>query len=180
MRKAIIATWLLACCVLISAHAEPTRGFSGSIQFDGGRVVPFEFLGSSKEVANYKIFGKIGNQTVSYDFADLAEIIFTDYKGHQYSEKYKGPVIVVSKSGKRFTLDDAWCWKEHYIRYVYLDPITEKRMDAYSPILKAIQSITIGETAGSMKVNPATGEYFPALYSFDPFTGQKLEWADRP
>ena len=39
--------------------------------------------------------------------------------------------------------------------------------------------ISLGEDSGDSKWNPTTGEYFPALYVFDPFTGDRLEWANR-
>ena len=28
-------------------------------------------------------------------------------------------------------------------------------------------------------MNSTTGEYFPAMYVFDPFTGEKLKWSTR-
>ena len=43
----------------------------------------------------------------------------------------------------------------------FLGPGREERLDLYFP------------------KNPATGEYFPSMYNFDPFTGESLEWAKR-
>lgn len=155
------------------------ENFAGSIQFAEGRVVAFEHFGTGKSTAPYKIIGKMGQQRVEYPFADVAEIIFPDYKETSYRPDRTGDLIVVSRSGKRFTIEEAYVFPYETIIYHYLDPVTEDLERAHSKIFGAITSIRIGEHSGKLKLNPKTGEYFPASYIFDPYTGAKLQWADR-
>ena len=57
------------------------------------------------------------------------------------------------------------------ISYVYNDPIAEKRVAGRTRIREKVAGITIGRLAGDSKLNPKTGDFFPAIYSFDPFAG---------
>lgn len=142
--------------------------FSGSIQFAEGRVVEFEHFGTGKSKAPYKIIGKMGQQRVEYPFADVAEIIFPDYKETSYRPDKTGDLIVVSRSGKRFTIEEAYVFPYETIIYHYLDPVTENLERAHSKIFGAITSIRIGEHSGKLKLNPKTGEFFSGLLYFRP------------
>jgi hypothetical protein len=86
---------------------------------------------------------------------------------------------VVSRSGKKFSIEEAYVMPYETVIYHYYDPVTSKLERAHSKIYGSIQSIKIGEHLGTTKVNPETGEYFPASFIFDPYTGQKLKWANR-
>ena len=110
-------------------------------------------------------------------------MIFSDYEARSYyrttHDDYRGGVVVVSSSGKRFVLTSCTVGDYGELKYCYLDPVTDGRRFTKTTIQKNIVSIKIGEHVGRMKKNPTTGEFFPAIYSFDPFTGQKLEWANQ-
>ena len=102
-------------------------------------------------------------------FSEIKEVVF-DHKGDD-------AVVIVSKSGDRFTIADKYI-NRTVAYYVYHDPITRKLKQSTAQ-WKDISHISIGDDAGDVKVNPTTGEYFPAMYVFDPFTGEKLKWATR-
>ena len=59
---------------------------------------------------------------------------------------------------------------------MYNDPIANKLLEAKAYPGKEVSSVTIGKDVGKSKWNPKTKQYFPILYIYDPFTGDKLEW----
>jgi hypothetical protein len=65
------------------------------------------------------------------------------------------------------------------INYVYQDPLTKKLKESRARIENNISHLVIGEKTGDIKMNAKTGEYFPALFLYDPYTGEKLEWGVR-
>ena len=62
-----------------------------------------------------------------------------------------------------------------WVRYVYLDSITKQRQQGEDRC-RVISHITMGDHVGPFKQNPKNKQYFPAIYNFDPFTGEKLIW----
>lgn len=160
-------------------------GYRATLCLENGNTVNVEYFGAEKGVDTYKLRGLLNGQQVCYDLSEISEVIFSEYKTKSYMTEpsyVPGDAIIVSKKGKRFSLTDASIGCHNLslsrIYYCYLDPVTEAKMFSYSLIFKKIVSINIGDNVGSMKKNSATGEFFPAIYSFDPFTGQKLIWAN--
>jgi hypothetical protein len=155
--------------------------FGGTIAFKDGGTVEFVRMGDGSP-AEYTLFGKLGEQRVEYKFNDLGQIIFSGGK----FDNANGEAVVVSKAGKRFSISNCtvsgksprWKYANSSLLYRYLDPITNQEQDGKEPPEK-IASITIGAAQGDVKKSPTTGEYFPSMYNFDPFTGEKLEWAKR-
>ena len=155
--------------------------FGGTIAFKDGGTVAFVRLGNDTP-HNCKLYGKLGEQRVEYRFEDLGQIIFS---GGSFSSG-KGEAVVVSKNGKRFLLTECTVtW--HSVKgaansgeliYRYLDPITSQEQNGKEPCEK-IASIAIGSATGDVKKSPTTEEYFPSMYNFDPFTGEKLDWTKR-
>jgi hypothetical protein len=176
MKKIFFAGVALMVAGMVMAK-DDVKGYRATISMSNGNTVQTEYWGWEDGIDQYFLAGKLNGQRVRYELYELKEIIFTDNKNHSYSEKNGGPVIVVSASGKRFTLTDAGIDIGH-LKYCYLDPVTESRKFTYTPISGSITSIQMGDQVGAMKKNPATNEYFPATYSFDPYTGQKLIWAN--
>jgi hypothetical protein len=179
MKKLLIACVFMAACLV---QAEQT---GGTIYFRDGRAVPFESTGTQTAPSEYKISGHLGAQRVEYSFSDFKEMVLAEVKAG-YSDEADS-VILVSKSGERFTLTQVKFFqrleKDRKIisgssfKYTYLDPITQEVKSAFTQ-WDAVGHIEMGSSAGTLRRNPVTNEFFPARYNFDPFTGQKLEWAN--
>lgn len=174
--NAIVKNITVVMLLVLGAAPSFADGFRATIFFADGRSVPVEYFGETDHVDDPVISGRFGEQKVSYHMSELGAVIFTDYQTRSYRGK-TGSLIVVSKSGKRFTLTGASI-SEH-LQYFYLDPVTEARRHAMSGIENTITHIEINEHSGELKKSPETGEFFPAQYSFDPFNGKKLIWANR-
>jgi len=160
---------------LIAASVGPAingfsaeAGFSGTIHFTNGKSVFFDHLGTTSEVIAYNVSGLFGQQKVSYSFAELGLILFSD--------KEPSTIIVVNKQGERFTLTD--CEMKDGFLYAYNDTATRK-LDWTRAERKDISHIVIGQRSGKIKMNATTQECFPAMFVFDPFTGERLVWAEQ-
>jgi hypothetical protein len=163
----------LLCLIAVLVGLGPyglsaEAGFSGTIHFTNGKSVFFDHLGTTSEVITYNVSGLFGQQKVSYSFAELGLILFSD--------KEPSTVIVVNKQGERFTLTD--CEMKDGFLYVYNDTVTRK-LDWTRAERKDISHIVIGQRSGKIKMNATTQEYFPAMFVFDPFTGERLVWAEQ-
>ncbi len=143
-------------------------GFGGTLHFRNGDSVFFDHLGTTSEVITYHLSGLLGQQKVSYTFAELGLILFSD--------KEPSTVIIVNKQGERFTLTD--CEIKDGFLYVYNDPVTHK-LDWTRAERNDISHIVIGKRSGKIKMNANTRECFPAMFVFDPFTGERLVWAEQ-
>jgi len=172
---AVLVTFLLCP---VTAFAQ--EGFSGTIYFRDGDAVAFEHMGNLDGIYETQIYGYLGSQKVTYEFSDLSEIVFSDQKCG-YQEMGPGTLVVVSRSGERFTLTDCVVKVKNSgsLYYVYNDPVTKERKATRATIWNNVSHIIIGDRVGGIKINPKTKEYFPAMYVYDPFTGHKLEWATR-
>ncbi|HUT03798.1 MAG TPA: hypothetical protein VM163_07910 [bacterium] len=162
----------VACSVvfvlaLASCGFGGEKGFSGTLYLRNGDSVFFDHLGTTSEVAAYHVSGRLGQQRVAYNFADLGLILLSD--------KEPSTVIIVNKQGERFTLTD--CELKDGFLYVYNDPVTHK-LDWTRAERKDISHIVVGERSGKIKMNVTTREFFPAMFVFDPFTGERLVWAE--
>jgi len=165
---------VLMVCALVSTVGIAASvfgaetGFSGTLHFRNGDSVFFDHLGTTSEVATYSLSGLFGQERVSYSFAELGLVLFSD--------KEPSTVIVVNKQGERFTLTD--CEIRDGFVYVYNDPVTQK-LDWTRAERKDISHIIIGKRSGKVKMNVTTGEVFPTMFVFDPFTGERLVWAEQ-
>ena len=173
---------LVVCLLLLLAatiHAYGQEGFKGTIFFRNGDSVEFDHVGNLKEVGEAGINGKLGSQQVQYLLKDLKQIVFSDPDKSYYSRD--GTLIIINKQGERFTILESsfYAFQRGSIQYVYQDPVTKGLKETEAQVRNNISHIAIGEKAGEIKRNPKTGEYFPAMYLYDPFTGDKLEWAKR-
>ena len=174
--------FLIGAVLVMASAALAVEGYRATVCLANGNLVQTEFFGTKEKILDYVLKGKLNGQRVEYKLSQIKEIIFSEYEIKPYNirseyDGHWGEAIVVSASGKRFALTD--CGIENgAIFYCYLDPVTESRKFTFTRIQKNIASIKIGEHVGSMKKNPETGEFFPAIYSFDPFTGKKLIWAN--
>lgn len=175
---------LIICAVMaVSLSAFAVEGYRATVCLANGNTIQTEFFGTKDKIEDYVVRGYLDGQRVEYKLSELSEVILSEYEtkyydngGYNQSAK-KGDLIVVAASGKRFALTNCDL-NNGEVEYCYLDPVTESRRFSITHICKGIVSIKIGESVGQMKKNPQTGEFFPAIYSFDPFTGQKLEWAN--
>ena len=84
---------------------------------------------------------------------------------------------MANREDKRFTVTSGR-FNYRAVHYVYRDPVTGK-VTATSAKIEDVASIVIGKHVGNAKHNPKTGEYFPSMYNFDPYTGDKLVWCER-
>lgn len=172
------ASTLFLMLIAMTFHTPvlSAEGFSGRIFFRSGNSVAYVHLGKLDKVVTYRLWGKLGGQEVRFKLSEVKKLVF-DHKGDD-------TVMVVGKGGDRFTISPHEIRSDPNITgtggvgYVYHDPITRKLQYA-SAEYKHISHISIGDDAGDVKVNPTTGEYFPAMYVFDPFTGEKLKWSTR-
>jgi len=185
MRTLIGIYYILLLAFLIQPVDSFAEGFSGTIYFRNGESVFFDHIGDTVRIYKTEIDGKFGAKTVKYRFEDFKEVIFAD-KNCSYNGVYsnnptsEGTIIVINRQGERFTLTN--CEVEvgglSRVTYTYNDPIT-KSLRVSSAEIQEISHVIIGEDMGDMKYNPKTKEYFPAMYIFDPFTGEKLVWVNR-
>jgi len=171
--------------VLLSAGLVQAEGFSGAIHFRNGQSVAFNHLGTDEEVEEYHIYGNLGAQNVRYPLSELKEIIFSEASkkyGSTTHEKSYGDAIVINSDGERFNLTEVFIKTRRRpsgrVYYVYNDPVTKALTATHADVENNISHISVGEYSGELKLNPETGEYFPALYNYDPFTGEKLIWAE--
>lgn len=171
--------------ILLSSHPLHAKdGFSGTLYFQQGKSVKFEHLGLKNALNIYSIRGVMGGQKVTINLSEIKEVIFADQSCY-YDGKEKGEVVVVNRQGERFTIQDAYLQekRENYsdrsgiIHYVYNDPVTKMRKQTYGIPGEDISGVKIGEHVGDIKLNPKTGDYFPSMYVYDPFTGHKLIWS---
>lgn len=167
-------TLFLLLVFLVSPSPCAQRGFSGTLHFRNGQSVFFDHLGDTHGAARYVLKGRLGSQEVEYEFADLSQLIF--------SEKEPSTVIIANREKQRFTITDCRVWMgakpaAGSISYVYNDPVTHALKES-SARLRELTHIAIGERSGTSKLNPKTGEFFPAMFLFDPFTGEELVWAE--
>ncbi|MDQ1351150.1 MAG: hypothetical protein QG657_1452 [Acidobacteriota bacterium] len=177
-RKILVVSLLLLLAATIHT-AYGQEGFKGTIFFRNGDSVEFDHVGDLKGVQEAKIYGKLGSQEVYYLLKDLKQIVFSDPDKTYYD--LKGTLILINKQGERFTISESSFYAPSGggIKYVYQDPVTRGLKETFAFVRKNISHIVIGEKAGDIKRNPKTGEYFPAMYLYDPFTGDELEWAKR-
>ena len=155
-------------------------GFSGTIYFRNGDAVYFDHIGTDEKVLITTIDCKLGSQKVKYRFDEIREIYFTD-KNTNYNALQRGSLIVVNKQGDRYTLEDCIAGSLYggaygNVTYAYNDPVTASYKYSTAQV-RDINHLVIGESIGRIKYNHKTKEYFPSMYVFDPFTGQKLKWS---
>ena len=168
-RYTIIGLGLVAVLAGFATCASGAEmGFSGTLHFTNGESVFFDHLGTTSEVVAYQVTGLFGQQKVSYSFAELGLILFSD--------KEPSTVIIVNKQGERFTLTD--CEIKDGFLYVYNDPVTRK-LDWTRAERGGVSHIVVGKRSGKIKMNPKTLECFPAMFVFDPFTGERLVWSEQ-
>ena len=170
---------IIPITIAFAAPLLAAEGFSGQIFFRSGESVSYRHLGNLVGVREYVLTGNLGAQRVRYALSDFSELVVDN--------KEDRAVVVVSRGGDRFTITNARLLTQDRrgdmsststLLYVYQDPITRK-LERSSVSWQELSHVTIGEATGDIKVNPATGEYFPAMYVFDPFTGEELEWSSR-
>ncbi len=186
-RKLAIGVVLTVGLLLARTALAGEPGFGGTLVYGDGQTVTFErlTLGESGDPAKYMIKGRVGQQRVKYAFSELKNIEFADYRTESYHEDRRGDLVVTGKTGKQITVTDAFVYcrspgRDGSIYYRYNDPVTGKVKHQGQPIYQSIARIMIGEHQGRLKKNPTTGEYYPASYNFDPFSGRKLIWSTRP
>jgi len=164
---------------------DQVKGVSGIIHFRDGRQVPFFHFGSLNKVYDWRIDGELGQQDVNYSFTDISEIHFPNTSSSYNSDSAENDALVVSRSDERFTLNRVyiyglnWSDSRGRIWYVYQDPITKERRKGHDRC-RDISHIVMRKDVGPLKCNPKTREYFPAIYNYDPFTGQELTWTSKP
>ncbi len=178
-----IAALIITALTLAGATTKAPEGVSGSIYFRDGRIVEFSSLGEVDDMWGYALVGKMGLQNVAYKLSDFSQIQLPNEKDEFYSNG-GSEAIVFSRTGERFTINDAYFKRNPgdstlYLSYVYLDPITRARRQG-TDAFQDISHIELGEHTGRWKHNPRNNAYFPSNYNFDPFTGDKLEWIDEP
>ena len=161
---------------------DKISGFSGTIYFRDGNSVDFNYLGRQNIIAKTLVRGQIGTRYVEFPFEELKEIYFSN-KNARYDGSPGSDLMVINQEGERLTLTNCIVWGgfniSGHIAYVYNEPGTEALKLTIVSINQNISRIIIGDDTGDMKLNPKTGEYFPAIFIYDPFTGDKLIWVRR-
>lgn len=185
-RMMTVGIVLIASLPLTQSANAGEPGFGGTLVYDNGRTVAFERLTLTEGGApmTFTVEGHVGQQRVEYAFSELKSIEFADYRTAPYFQDRRGDLIVTGKTGKQVTLTDAYVYCGDHkgvgaIFYQYNDPVTGKIKHQVQRIHKRIARITIGKHQGRLKKNSATGDYYPASYQFDPFSGKKLIWSER-
>ncbi len=192
MKRYMKLTVLVIMLVPLFATPAPAEdggtGFSGTLLFHQGEAVAFDHLGNRDKLYTYTLYGIMGAQRVSFPLSDLSEVIFGE-RDKDYGNSERGEIIVVNAQGKRFTIREASISTKRAgqagtpvctLYYVYQDPVTEKLKETYAIPGKDVAAIKIGDHAGNIKKNPKTGEYFPSMFLFDPYTGHRLIWEKQP
>ena len=158
------------------------QGFSGTICFRDGTTRDFEYMGDKEDIFDVYLHGKLGKKKVKYRFEELSEIYFLD-KEKSYAEgneNWHGTVLIEHRNKeKSFTLTDCWIQvgeQTGALYFVYHDTVFNKTYESWTNILDLVSHVLIGEKTGNFKYNPATKQYFPPSFIFDPYTGEKLEW----
>ena len=182
-RLIAFAALIITALTLAGATTKAPEGVGGSIYFRDGRIVEFSSLGEVDDVWGYALVGKMGLQNVAYKLSDFSQIQLPNEKDEFYNSG-GSEAIVFSRTGERFTINDAYFKRNpgdstRYLSYVYLDPITRARRQG-TDAFRDISHIEFSDHAGRWKHNPKNNAYFPSNYNFDPFTGDKLEWIDEP
>ena len=167
------------------ATAADRATTDGTIHFADGRSVEvLAFSGDAATPSPLFVGGMIGAQRVEYKIADLKEIHFHDHAEKAYTQdaRYRGSMTVVGRTGNRTVIENAYLagWRNGgTIPYVHVDPLTGRPTSAETFIQRSVSHIILGESAGRLKQNATNKEFFPARYVFDPYTGERLVWADR-
>lgn len=172
--------------LLATIHAQ--QGVEATIHFSDGNIVRIIEFGTERDRSQeLGLRGIIGGQTVFYPFSALAEVHFAEYQRVSYVGRTGGQALLIGRNETRMIMDNAilhWrrgpndfvAWGQ--IEYYYQDPLTNSIQRAQTPIRNRVSHITMGDKVGSHRKNPVTGEIFPSSFVYDPFTGQRLEWAD--
>lgn len=186
LKKSVIVLVISCICLLMlgmsSIEARTADGVEGAVYFRDGRVVQFTSIGEIDKLWTYGLRAKLGLQSVSYRFTEIASIQLTNpeelYIGGESSE-----VLLTSLNGDRFTLSFVELVgnskQVSRFAYVYNDPVTKKRRQG-SDAWHDISHIEFGEHRGRWRRNPENNAYFPSTFNYDPYTGQKLVWEDEP
>jgi hypothetical protein len=169
------------------AGSAPPNGVSGVIHFTDGRQVKFKHFGTTSRVGDVHVQGYIGTQRAEYTLDELGEIHFANPEGFYREGEARDELLIISKAGDQFTMRGTRVTsrgggKQDFrgvIRYVYLDPVTRQLRDGQDSCLNS-SHITMGKSTGPLKRNPKNGQFFPSIYNFDPFTGEKLQWTSEP
>jgi len=181
---------LIALVAVTSTALAQTKGCKATILFRAGNSVRIDHFGTTTEVYEVILAGRLGGQKVKFNLCDLAQVDFTNpaktYGLAGFSATPDlGVAIVTNKQGKRFTVTDAMIVNFGSFEYTYQDPVTGKLVATQAAIKNDVASIIIGGGSGAahegqMKMDPATHEYFPGTYLYDPYTGAELIWANPP
>ncbi len=172
---------LFAFKIPFVASAE-RKGFSGVLYFRDGSAVEFNHIGGLENIDPCEIWGKLKSQDVILNCYEIKEIHFAD-TNKRYDTDDRGDLIIVNRQGQKFTLQEGYFWadgswhKGGKFHFTYNDPITNSVKKSPAKIHNKISHIIIEEHIGTLKCNPSNKQYFPAVYNYDPFTGEKLQWA---
>jgi len=178
---------LVTCLAWAQVEHTVPDGVSGVIHFTDGRQVPFKYFGTVNTIGDVHVQGYIGTQRSAYTLDELGEVHFANPEAIYREGVAADELLIVSKRGDRFTMRGTRVtsrgggeqWSPGWIRYVYLDPVTNELRSGRDSC-RNISHITLGSDVGPLKRNPKNGQYFPSIYSYDPFTGEKLEWTSEP
>jgi hypothetical protein len=162
------------------APAEAQQYYKGSIEMSEGNIISFEYTGLLDEPYECYIEGEMGSSEVRYSFSEIDgfAVVQMDDNGDLRD-------AMILNNGESFpirvsTIGDgdraSICW-ESKIKYVFSDPVTGE-LNEGEVDLDNVKTVRIGESTGRMKKNPNTGEYFPAEFVYDPYTGDELVWSD--
>jgi hypothetical protein len=175
---------LLLCGLLLPATGAKAQHFGGTIVFRNGDKVEFTHLGATNNARQYYLVGKLGAKAVKFDLGELKEVALAENNRHYGPLAGDGgTVIILNKDEERFTLTEAGFLAEGFVgvpplEYTYFDVVTKKQRTSRAVLRDNVMSISIGRNVGNIKLNSKTGEYFPPLFVFDPFTGDRLVWAE--
>lgn len=178
---------VISCiCLLMlgmsSAEGRSVDGVEGTVFFRDGRMVQFTSIGEIDKRWTYGLRAKLGLQSVSYRFTEIASIQLANPK-ERYIGEESSEVLLTSLSGDQFTLRSVELVgnskQVSRFAYVYNDPVTMKRRQG-SDAWHDISHIEFGPHRGRWRRNPENDTYFPSTFNYDPYTGQKLVWEDEP
>ncbi len=149
----------------------------GIITFTSGVSVNFALLANEGVPWPCRLDGKLNGPKVDLRCRDVKKIIFND-SAATYDFQYPGRITVINHADKTYYMENVEFLGSEWpgeIRYITINPITNKASFAVEKIKNNIRSITIKSSESKYKCNPKSGKYYPKTYIYDPLTSDRLK-----
>ncbi len=163
-RSTALLTLLLL--VLAPASAVVAQEFlSGTLISPTGQVQAISRIDARGTIA-----GSSAGKDVELPFSSLQKIEYLGSKIYRATTR-QGKTYQIEKAELRTTGQN-----RRVVYWAFDDGGRTERQFVLGN--QSFQSLFFEGAPGRLKFNPATGNYFPPDYIFDPFTGAQLQWQD--